>query len=245
MQIIPVMDIMNGVVVRGIGGRREEYRPIVSQLTSSCKPLDVARVFRDHLGLSEIYLADLDAISGAEPAWNIYEEIRSSQCTLWVDAGVRDVCRAMALVEKGINSVIVGLETLAGPKSGEAICQKLDPVQIIFSLDLKEGRPIGDLKGWNRPDAYFIAVQTIGFGVRRLIVLDLARVGLGTGLGTEDLCRRLAKEHPEVEITAGGGIRGAEDLRRLAECGVHSVLVASALHDGRLRPEDWRELHQV
>jgi phosphoribosylformimino-5-aminoimidazole carboxamide ribotide isomerase len=239
------MDIKNGVVVRGIGGRREEYRPIVSQLTSSCRPVDIARTFRDHLGITEIYLADLDAISGAEPAWKIYEEILSNQCTLWVDAGVRDVSRATALVENGINSVIVGLETLAGPKIGEAIFQKLDPGQIIFSLDLKEGRPIGDLKGWNKPDAFSIAVQAIGFGVRRIIILDLARVGQGAGLGTEGLCRRLAKELPEVEITAGGGIRDAEDLRRLANCGVQSVLVASALHDGRLRPEDWRELHQV
>jgi len=98
---------------------------------------------------------------------------------------------------------------------------------------------------WSRPDAYSIATQAIGFGVRRLIVLDLARVGLGTGLGTEGLCRQLAREHPEVQITAGGGIRDAEDLRRLAECGVHSVLVASALHDGQLRPKDWRVLDHV
>jgi phosphoribosylformimino-5-aminoimidazole carboxamide ribotide isomerase len=65
-------------------------------------------------------------------------------------------------------------------------------------------------------------------------VLDLARVGEGGGTGTEELCARLASAHPEVELIAGGGVRGIADVRRLGEAGVAAVLVASALHEGRL-----------
>jgi phosphoribosylformimino-5-aminoimidazole carboxamide ribotide isomerase len=239
MRIVPVMDVKNGVVVRGIGGRREDYRPIVSRLTTSCQPIEVARVFRDQLALTECYVADLDAISGEEPAWEIYEEIQSLGLCLWVDAGIQDAHRALELGKIGIDSIVVGLETLPGPNVGEAILHMLGSDKIIFSLDLKEGRPLGDLKAWKSSDALPIAAQAIQFGVRRLIVLDLARVGLGLGLGTEDLCRQLGQDYPEVEIIAGGGIHDVDDLRRLAECGVHSVLVASALHDGRLRRGDW------
>ena len=39
---------------------------------------------------------------------------------------------------------------------------------------------------------------------------------------------------PGLEVTAGGGVRGRADLDRLKACGVRNVLVASALHDGRL-----------
>jgi hypothetical protein len=67
MRIIPVMDLMAGQVVRGIAGRRAEYRPLVSPLCGSSAPLEVARAFRG-LGFSEMYLADLDAIAGATPA---------------------------------------------------------------------------------------------------------------------------------------------------------------------------------
>src|SRR5262245_16150446 len=137
MRVIPVLDIMNGVVVRGIGGRREEYRPIISQLTKSVLSVDVARAFRDKLGLIEIYLADLDAIAGAAPAWNIYGAIQSLGFRLWVDAGVRDVDRALDLAQAGIENVVLGLETLAGPRECEAICQRLGPGRVIFSLDLK------------------------------------------------------------------------------------------------------------
>jgi phosphoribosylformimino-5-aminoimidazole carboxamide ribotide isomerase len=81
-------------------------------------------------------------------------------------------------------------------------------------------------------------MQAIDMGVRRIIVLDLARVGGYDGTGTIDLCKRLASTYPKVEIVAGGGIRNVADLQRLQAGGVRAALVASALHDGRLQPED-------
>jgi hypothetical protein len=42
MRILPVLDLMNGVVVRGVGGRRSEYRPVASRLAVSADPADVA-----------------------------------------------------------------------------------------------------------------------------------------------------------------------------------------------------------
>jgi len=242
MKVIPVLDIKNGLVVRGIGGRRDEYRPIVSNLTSSCRPVDVARAFRDQLDLAEIYLADLDAIAGASPAWNIFAEIQALGCRLWIDAGVRQIADAVELSQHGIRDIVIGLETLTAPEVLRAACREPDPEQIIFSLDLRDNRPLGELTNWKELDIFAIAAEAIRHGVRRLIILDLARVGTGQGAGTETICRRLADDYPDIEITAGGGIRDVEDLRRLADCRVTSVLVASALHDRWLRPEDWQNI---
>jgi phosphoribosylformimino-5-aminoimidazole carboxamide ribotide isomerase len=44
--------------------------------------------------------------------------------------------------------------------------------------------------------------------------------------------------HPEVELITGGGVRDADDLAALRQSGVAGVLVASALHDGRLTGHD-------
>ena len=82
-----------------------------------------------------------------------------------------------------------------------------------------------------------IAAKALESGVRRLIVLDLADVGVGAGVGTGDLCRRLKNAYPHLQLTAGGGVRNIDDVRRLESCGVDYVLVASALHDGRIRSE--------
>ena len=75
-------------------------------------------------------------------------------------------------------------------------------------------------------------------------MLDLARVGVGAGVGTVELCQHLKRAHPDVEITAGGGVRGMADVLHLEKVGVDRVLVASALHDGRITPGDVRKLSE-
>jgi phosphoribosylformimino-5-aminoimidazole carboxamide ribotide isomerase len=243
MHLIPVIDLKGGTVVHGVGGRRDEYRPIVSQLSPSPNPLDVARSFRDQCGLTEYYMADLDAIGGAEPALATYAAIRSLGCSLWVDAGLRDAGQAAPLRDAGIKKIVAGLETIGRPVELTTLCCQFGRDRIVFSLDLKNGVPLGNESAWGC-DPRAIAARAVEAGVHHLIVLDLARVGSGAGPGTEDLCEELARTYPDVEIVTGGGVREIADLRRLERIGVRAVLVASALHDGRLRPEDLAR-HQV
>jgi phosphoribosylformimino-5-aminoimidazole carboxamide ribotide isomerase len=238
MRILPVLDLKQGKVVRGIAGRRHEYRPIVSRLTPSCEPLEVARAFRTHFGLSELYLADLDAIRGAPPVLPVYAALRGDGFHLWVDAGIREAADALALAQAELEGIVLGLETVSGPDTLEELCRKLGEKRLIFSLDLRGGQPLTNSSRWTAADAWSIAVQAVTCGVRRLIVLDLARVGVNEGPGTEELCGRLVRAFPEVEVTAGGGVRDVTDLQRLRDRGVSAVLVASALHDGRLRRAD-------
>jgi phosphoribosylformimino-5-aminoimidazole carboxamide ribotide isomerase len=240
MRILPVLDIRFGLVVRGIAGRRHEYAPIISNLAPSPKILDVAVAFRTHLGLSELYLADLDAIAGAHPALAIYESLRTLGFRLWVDAGLRDSGMAADLITAGVEKLVFGLETLRGPEALRQAVEQHGP-RVVFSLDLKDGEVLGNRMAWRNGDAWSIASDARSMGVRRMIVLDLARVGICSGIGTEELCRRVAAEYPDVEVIAGGGVRGVADLRRLKSLGVRGVLIASALHDGVLRREELAE----
>jgi phosphoribosylformimino-5-aminoimidazole carboxamide ribotide isomerase len=230
MQIVGVLDLMGGVVVRGVAGRREQYRPVVSALCRSSAPADVARALRDAYGLREFYVADLDAIGGAAPARPVYDALNALGVRLWIDAGVRGVADGVALAAFG--TVVAGLETVAGLDVVAELAAELGG-ELVFSLDLRDGVPLA----WGM-DGEGIAREVIARGVRRLLLLDLARVGVGGGTGTEALCARLSAAHPEVELAAGGGVRGRADLERLRSCGVSAVLVASALHDGRLSRAD-------
>jgi phosphoribosylformimino-5-aminoimidazole carboxamide ribotide isomerase len=243
MQILPVLDIQQGTVVRGVGGRRHEYQPIVSKRTPSSEPVAVAEALRDAFGFRSFYLADLDAIGGNAPNWDLYARLQSRGFFLAVDAGVRAEADGRRLLEAGVDCV-AGLETIDGPAALRALLSVAGGSRLIFSLDLKDGQPLGKLAGWRASDAWSIGEEAIEAGVRRLIVLDLARVGGGEGIGTEELCRQIKHLHPDIELIAGGGVRGIEDLRRLESCGVDRALVASALHDGRVSPEDVRALVQ-
>jgi phosphoribosylformimino-5-aminoimidazole carboxamide ribotide isomerase len=42
----------------------------------------------------------------------------------------------------------------------------------------------------------------------------------------------------DMTLVAGGGVRGVDDLARLADTGCDGALVATALHDGRIRAAD-------
>jgi phosphoribosylformimino-5-aminoimidazole carboxamide ribotide isomerase len=59
-----------------------------------------------------------------------------------------------------------------------------------------------------------------------------------SGVPTLELCRAVRELSPDVEIITGGGVRGIADLEALERAGVDGVLIASALHDGSLTPEE-------
>jgi len=240
MRLVGVLDVKGGQVVRGQAGRRETYRPLISPLCHSADPQTVAVALQRRYGLRDFYLADLDAIAGAEPAWAIYRSVSEAvrgtgeqRAELWVDAGVRTATRARNLAANGVDRIVVGLETVAGPEVLAELVVELGE-RLVFSLDLKDGQPLGLLTGWPSTEPLAIAEQAIALGVRRLLLLDLARVGMATGTGTEEMCRWLAQAHPHLYLAVGGGVRDEADLLRLQACGASAVLVASALHEGRL-----------
>lgn len=242
MLVIPVLDLLNGVVVRGVAGRREEYQAVVSRLVEQPDPLAVARAFRSKLGLDTLYVADLDAILHQRPNQGVYLQLRQEGFKLQIDAGLRDVESAAGVIAAGADAAIVGLETWPGPVPLAELCQRLEPERVIFSLDLKSGRPLGDLAAWRSEDACEIASQAVDAGIVRLIILDLSTVGVGGGIGTFELCTRLREKFPHLQLWTGGGVRNAADLETLMAAGIDGVLVASALHDGRLTR---RELERV
>jgi len=240
MRILPVLDIQGGLVVRGIGGLRHQYRPIRSKLAATSQIIDVALGFRTHFGLNELYVADLDAIAQGNSTVDTYITLHEFGFALWVDAGLHRAKAAAPLISAGVGRVIFGLETLAGPEELAKACS-LFGEHVVFSLDLKQGTPLGDPTQWNAADALSIAEQAIAAGVGSMILLDLARVGKSEGTGTDSLCAQLVAAYPHLELVTGGGVRNIDDLRALDRRGVSGVLVASALHDGTLRREDLAE----
>ncbi len=239
VRIIPVMDLKAGQVVRAVGGKRETYRPVKSVLASDPSPACVAKALARDLGAEEAYVADLDAISGSEPAWHEYRALASEGLGLWVDAGVATAVRARQLVEfrpadTPLACIIIGLESIGGPPQLANVVSEVGSELLAFSLDLFDGKPLADCSAWQSCSAAEIVDAACDAGIGRVLVLDLARVGMGQGTGTESLCCLLAKSHPELELIAGGGVTSVSQILQLADLGCKGVLIGSALHDGRL-----------
>jgi phosphoribosylformimino-5-aminoimidazole carboxamide ribotide isomerase len=238
MEIIPVLDLLDGHVVRGVGGQREVYRPIQSALVGSSRALDIAKTFRDQFGLTRLYVADLNAIQNQNPDLATIESLVAADFELMLDAGLTDHRRAQDLLDVGAESLIAGLETLPGPEALAILCQRMGSERILFSLDLQSGLPLGVTESWGGCDPVSLASQAVKCGIQRMIVLDLTGVGVGDGVSTLELCGQLRARYPALELITGGGVRGVDDLRTLHEQGLDGVLVASSLHDGSLVAED-------
>lgn len=246
--IIPVLDLMIGQVVLATGGNRDAYRPVHSKLTNSSVPRDVARAMFYQTGCNHLYLADIDSFAGADPNWQVYNELLEGGFTLWIDADwlcknrFQQIADRIKVPDKV--KVILSSETMSNldqfSRLGELIAAGISP---IFSLDQKGGSVITQSGELASLSGLELIQQAFDQGVRDLIVLDLESVGTFQGiaeneLGIIPLLQEISQELPELRLVSGGGIRSAADAQRLLDSGCQHVLVASAIHDCRFTPDD-------
>lgn len=232
VQIVPVIDLKGGIVVHARRGQRAAYAPLRSSLVSGCEPVAVARALCRVCRTDRLYVADLDALAG-QPANVAALRDLAAVAEVWVDAGATSATRAEQLGELGVGRNVVGTESLGVCAENEAYPPSAPPR--VLSVDLREGRlvsPAPDLAG--RP-ATTAAPLAAALGVRELVVIDLARVGSGSGPPLPAVSA-LAAALPGLDIYAGGGVRNDDDLRALASAGATGALVATALHDGTITP---------
>src|SRR6188472_1909235 len=151
MQVIPVLDIKNRLVVRGVAGEREKYQPIQSKLVESAKPQDVGRALVSLLGAETSYVADLDAIEKGKLNSRIYEQLSKAGLRLWLDAGVGDEERAELVLERCADlapDIVVGLESLESLAALRELVRIIGREACVFSLDLKNGLPLTKIGAW-------------------------------------------------------------------------------------------------
>ena len=229
MRIIPVVDLLDGVVVRAVKGDRERYRPIESALCRNSNPVHVARILLEQCGSRKLYAADLDALAGRARQTSVIAALLAALPTteLWLDAGFAnrdDVAAAMHALGRHASRVtpVFGSESLRTSADVEHCFA--DPGAAILSLDRRNERPLDPAGCWSAP----------GRWPSRVIVMTLDRVGAFSGpdLVTLDEVRRRAPPH--ARIIGAGGIRNADDVVAAQHAGAHAWLVASALHDLRL-----------
>lgn len=239
MRVIPVLDLRAGVAVHARGGDRSRYAPVRSRLAPGA-PGDahaLARGFRERLGLREgPYVADLDALEGGAPQRELLRALVAEGARPWLDRAVFTLEGARDARADGAARVIVGLETLPSLDLLAPLVHAMrvapgDEDTLVFSLDLRDGRPLSPNGLVTQRPPLAVAEAAAAAGVRTMIVLDLGRVGTGAGVDAA-LVARLVRALPGVAIVAGGGIRGDADLARLEDAGAWGALVGSALHDG-------------
>jgi phosphoribosylformimino-5-aminoimidazole carboxamide ribotide isomerase len=233
LKIIPVIDVLNGIAVHAIRGERKRYQPLRSVLCKSADPLEIALTFTS-LGFKSLYLADLDAILGKSANFDMYREIiAKTNLELMVDAGIADITKAKKALETGVPKIIIGSETLSNLEFLNIAAKAFGEDKVIVSIDLKEGRMLSVSEAIKSMDALSFAQKLADIGISQIILLDLSRVGTEHGINSAVLENIL--ERTSLEVFVGGGIKGIQELEQLREQGVSGALIATVLHNGKLK----------
>ena len=237
VRVVGVIDLLRGRAVHARAGRRDRYEPVQQVAGTAIEAGDavaVARAYVDRLGVRELYVADLDALGGGVVQQSLVAAIAAIGAPMLLDAAVTTADDARRALDLGADQAIVALETLPGFERLRDVCRAIGGEHVAFSLDLRDGVPIiASGAGMCGEPPRMIATRAIDAGAGTFIVIYLARVGTGRGLDL-DLLASVREVTQGARLLAGGGVRGIDDLERLAELGCDGALVATALHDGRI-----------
>jgi phosphoribosylformimino-5-aminoimidazole carboxamide ribotide isomerase len=222
MEVIPVLDLKERVVVHARMGQRGQYRPIETPLSPTSHPIDVTRGLLSVYPFTTIYIADLDAIMRAGDNTPTLTELKDAfpHLTFWVDSGVADRPGAQDWLGSGLGHLVVGSET---QQDADLMRSLLHDDRVILSLDYRGDAFVG-------PQALLDETEV---WPGRIIAMTLAQVGSAGGPDWNRLSA-VKRDSAEKSVYAAGGVRGADDLAALARIGVAGALVASCLHDGKL-----------
>jgi phosphoribosylformimino-5-aminoimidazole carboxamide ribotide isomerase len=229
LDIIPVIDLMDGQVVHAKHGDRQNYRPIKSALCNDSEPLHIVSSLLQLYPFKRIYIADINAIQGRGHHGHLIRQLRSQYpaMEIWLDAGIKQAETAKNWQQQGIYCVI-GSESLGDMYSYHQIKQTLTE-QFALSLDFARGQFIG-------PDQL---LREERLWPRHVIAMSLDKVGSGSG---PDIPLLDSLQRGAVHVYAAGGVRNTSDLLTLKTSGISGVLVASMLHAGQLSSKEIEDI---
>src|ERR1700730_10059700 len=177
IEVIPVIDLKGGAVVRARHGSRRSYAPIVTPLARTSAPLDVVAGFLTVHPFHTIYAADLDRIESRGSHDQSLDALSTAfpDVVFWVDAGVRDGGAARSWLARHKRAhLVLGSESLDGHAALEEL---VTDDRIVLSLDYRGDSFLGQKGLYAAPRLW----------AKRVSVRTLARVGADAGPGMERL----------------------------------------------------------
>ena len=227
MLIIPVIDLIQGILVRAIRGKRKSYQPITSAISSNCKPETILSAFFKLYPFKIIYIADLDAIQGNGNQSKLINKfaIKYKECEFWVDAGIQQILtRKLDDMSKNIKYILGSENNIALHDYEETI--KSNP-SILLSLDFNENGLINN--------SYLLNNSSIW--PKKVIVMMLHRVGSNDGVDTKHL-ENIVALNKNSEIYVAGGIKNSNDIKILNSKNIKGCLIATALHQQKITKKE-------
>ena len=228
MEVIPSIDLKGGRCVRLFQG---DFR---QETVFSDDPLAVALSWQEQ-GAPRLHLVDLDGAADGTPANLpiIHAIVSALAIPVQVGGGIRSRETADALLEAGVERVVIGTAAIERPELVADLCREYGGSAVVAAVDARDG--LVAIKGWtegSRITPLQLARQVAELGVPRLLYTDVSRDGT---LTTPNFAANAELvQGSGLKVQASGGVSSLAHIRQLAQTGAEGAIIGSALYRGTL-----------
>lgn len=226
----PAVDLRGGRCVQLVGGRPEDERVSL--------PDPVAQAERWYeVGFATLHVVDLDAALGSGDNLDvILRVVEATEAETQVGGGIRDDARASALLDAGVDRIVVGTRALDDPDWLAGLAARW-PGRVMVALDTKNGRILR--KGWTEETDLELAdylPDLAGVPLAGILATDVGREGLMEGIDRDAIGDTITlSPHP---LWASGGVTTVDELAYLDGAGAAGAVLGMALYTETLNPGD-------
>jgi phosphoribosylformimino-5-aminoimidazole carboxamide ribotide isomerase len=224
-EVVPAVDVQDGQVVQLVGGERGTG-------TTYGDPVEAAQRWVE-AGAETLHLVDLDGAFEGErqnaPA--IEAIVEAVDVAVQLGGGIRTAADATALLDSGVDRVILGTAAVENPDIVADISADY-PGSVLVSLDAKDGEVV--VSGWTEGtglDPAEAAARYEELDAGGILFTDVDVEGQLTGVRTDPVRRMV--EAVDIPVVASGGVATLDDVRDLQDAGARAVVVGSALYEGQ------------
>jgi phosphoribosylformimino-5-aminoimidazole carboxamide ribotide isomerase len=229
MQVIPAIDIIDGVCVRlseGDYSRKTIY---------SSNPVEVAKAF-EGAGLTRLHMVDLDgAKKGTVVNWKVLEAVaNNTQLIIDFSGGIKTTETLQQVFDAGAAIAAIGSIAVKDPLLFGNWLATFGADKILLGADVKNETIV--VHGWTESTDLniidFLGQQSDN-GLTQFFCTDVGKDGLlqGPSIG---LYQQLMQAFPKLQLIASGGVSCAEDLVELKNIGCSGAIVGKAFYEGKI-----------
>lgn len=234
MILIPAIDLMGGRAVRLAQGERDRVT------TYSDDPVGLAQGFA-RAGAGCIHVVDLDGAFEGNPTQreiivNICLAAAEHGVRVQTGGGIRDADTVQALIDAGVDRVVLGTLAIKEPATVEALCQEHTD-RIVVAADARDGMVA--VSGWTEKSevsALQLARSAARWGAAAVLHTDVSRDGMQGGPAV-DATAAIQKE-VSIPVYASGGVGSLEHIEACAHADISGVVLGRALYEGAFTVEE-------
>lgn len=236
IQVIPSIAIRKGKVVKMRKGDP------ASEKAYDENPLDLSKRFEDH-GIEVIHLVDLDgAEKGSPKNFHVLEAI-ANHTDLKIDftGGISTDGDISSAYEFGAEYITASSIAITNPELFASWLVSFGREKITLGADVTDTKTKQvAFRGWQKKSELPLMDHLRFFyerGLKYVKCTDISRDGALEGPDFT-LYQEILSTFADLKVLASGGVRGADDIKRLNEMGIFAVIFGKAYYEGVLKLKD-------